>query len=289
MMANSVAIVSDSTAHLPKDWVEKYNLKIAPSVVIWDGDELRDGVDITADEFFNRLANSATMPTTSQPTPAYFKSIYEELLAEGKDILGVHISHKLSGTFASAEQAKALFPEANIENVDTLSAAMGEGWPLLMAVRAAQAGKSLNECKEIVEEASKHTGILLTVETLEFLHRGGRIGGASRLVGTMLSLKPILEVIDGRIEPNENVRTRKKSLNRLVELAVEKIGDRRPVYMAVIHANAIDDAEHVMEMLGEKLPLKARVVTSVAPTVGTHTGPGTVGIAYMAGYDYKAD
>lgn len=288
-MANPVAIVTDSTAYLPKDWIEKYKLRVAPSVVIWDGEELRDGVDITADEFFTRLANSATMPTTSQPTPAYFKSIYEELLAEGKDILGIHISHKLSGTFASAEQAKALFPDANIENVDTLSAAMGEGWPLLMAVRAAEAGKSLDECKAIVEEASKHTGILLTVETLEFLHRGGRIGGAQRLVGTMLNFKPILEVIDGRIEPGERVRTRKKSLNRIVELAVEKIGDRRPVYLSVIHANAVEDAERVMEMIGEQLPLKARVVTSVAPTVGTHTGPGTIGIAYMAGYDYKAE
>ena len=138
-MVNPVAIVTDSTAYIPKDWVEKYNIKVTPSVVIWDGEELRDGVDITADAFFKRLANSPTMPTTSQPTPAYFKNIYENLLAEGKDILGIHISHKLSGTFASAEQAKALFPDANISNVDTLSAAMGEGWPLLMAVRAARA------------------------------------------------------------------------------------------------------------------------------------------------------
>ncbi len=134
------------------------------------------------------------MPTTSQPTPAYFKGIYEEFLAEGKDILGVHVSHKLSGTFASAEQARALFPDANIANVDTLSVSMGEGWPLLMAARAAQAGKSLEECRAIVEEASTHTGILLTVETLEFLHRGGRIGGASRLIGTALNFKPMLAV-----------------------------------------------------------------------------------------------
>lgn len=288
-MANPVAIVSDSTAYLPKDWIEKYNIKIAPSVVIWDGEELRDGVDITADQFFSRLATSPTMPTTSQPTPAYFKSIYEELLAEGKDILGVHISHKLSGTFASAMQAKALFPDANIENVDTLSASMGEGWPLLMAVKASQAGKSLAECKAIVEEASKHTSLLLTVETLEFLHRGGRIGGAQRLVGTMLNFKPILEVIDGRIEPGERVRTRGKSLNRLAELAVERIGDKRPVYLAVIHANAPEDAGKVMEMIGEKLPLKSRVVTDVAPTVGTHTGPGTVGVVSMAGYDFPQE
>ena len=288
-MANPVAIVTDSTAYIPKDWVEKYNIKVTPSVVIWDGEELRDGLDITADAFFKRLANSPTMPTTSQPTPAYFKNIYENLLAEGKDILGIHISHKLSGTFASAEQAKALFPDAKIANVDTLSAAMGEGWPLLMAVCAARAGKSLGECRAIVEEACKHTGILLTVDTLEFLHRGGRIGGASRLIGTMLNFKPILQILDGRIEPRERVRTRKKSLNRLVELAVEEIGDKRPVYMATIHANALDEAELVMEMLGEKLPLSSKITTSVSAAVGTHTGPGTIGIVWMAGYDYKPD
>jgi DegV family protein with EDD domain len=288
-MANSVAIVTDSTAYIPKDWVDKYNIKVAPSVVIWDGEELRDQVDITAEAFFTRLAKSPTMPTTSQPTPAYFKGIYEDLLAEGKDILGVHISHKLSGTFASAEQARALFPDANIINIDTLSVSMGEGWPMLMAIRAAEVGKSLSECRAIVEEASKHTGIYFAVETLEFLHRGGRIGGASRLIGTALNFKPMLTVQEGRIEAVERVRTRKKSLHRLVELVVEEIGNQRPVYMAAIHANAVEDAEMVLEMIAEKVPLKSRIVTGVSPTVGTHTGPGTVGIAWMAGYDYTPD
>lgn len=285
-MANKVAIVSDSTAYLPQDWVEKFNIKIAPSVVIWDGEELRDWYDIKPKEFFSRLSTSSTMPTTSQPTPAYFKSIYEGLLADGYDILGVHISHKLSGTFSSAEQARQMFPGENIENVDTLSASMGEGWPILMAARAVQAGKSLAECRLVVEEACKHTGILLTVETLEFLHRGGRIGGAQRLLGTALNFKPILEVIDGRIEPAERVRTRKKSLSRLVELAAEKIGDKKPVYLAALHANAREEAEQLMEMCSAEMDLVDSVITDVAPTVGTHTGPGTLGLAYMAGYEF---
>jgi DegV family protein with EDD domain len=287
-MGNKVALITDSTAYIPRDWIDKYGIKVAPAVVIWDGEELRDWYDITAEEFFTRLENSSTLPTTSQPTPAYFKDLYEELIAEGKDILGVHISSKLSGTFSSAEQAKAMMPDANVENVDTLSASMGEGWPLLMAVKAAQDGKSLAECRAVAEEACKHTGILLTVNTLEFLHRGGRIGGAKRLLGSALNLKPILQVTDGAIEPAENVRTRKKSLARLADMIIERIGDRRPIYMAAIHANAPEDAEAVLEMIGEKLPLKARMVTSVAPTVGTHTGPGTVGIAYMAGFDYES-
>lgn len=287
-MANKVAIVTDSTAYLPQEWVDKYNIKIAPSLVIWDGEELRDIFDITAPEFFARLAKSETMPTTSQPSPADFKAIYEELLAAGHDILGVHISHKLSGTLASAEQAKAMLPDANIENVDTLSASMGEGWPLLMAVRAAQDGKSLAECKAIVEQACEHTGLLLTVDTLEFLHRGGRIGGAQRLLGTALNFKPLLEVIDGRIEPAERVRTRKKSLQRLAEIVVERIAARSPVYMAALHANALEDAKTTLDIVSSMVETKQTLITDVSPTVGTHTGPGTVGLVFMAGYDYPS-
>jgi DegV family protein with EDD domain len=285
-MANKVALVTDSTAAIPREWVDKYDIPVAPSLVIWDGEELRDYFDLSADQFFNRLAKSDSLPTTSQPSPAAFKSIYDDLLAKGHDILGVHISHKLSGTISSAEQAKALLPEANIENVDTLSASMGEGWPLLMGIRAAEDRKSLAECRAIVEDASRHVGVLVAVKTLEFLHRGGRIGGASRLVGTALSLKPLLEINNGQIEPVENIRTRKKSLVRMVDVALERIGDQRPIYMAVLHANAPKDAELVMEMIKSKVDCKQALITDVAPTIGTHTGPGTVGIAYMAGYDY---
>jgi DegV family protein with EDD domain len=285
-MSNPVSLVTDSTAYLPKDWVEKFNIPIAPSLVIWDGEELRDYFDLTADEFFSRLANSESLPTTSQPSPAVFKEIYEELLSKGHDILGVHISHKLSGTVSSAEQAKAMLPDANIENVDTLSASMGEGWPLLMGMRAAKDGKNLAECKQVVEDAARHVDVLLTVETLEFLHRGGRIGGASRLLGTALSLKPLLEINDGQVEPVENIRTRKKSLARMVQVALERIGDKQPVYLAVLHANAREDAEQVMEMISPQVECRMTLITDVAPTIGTHTGPGTIGIAWMAGYDY---
>ena len=260
--------------------------QLQPPLVIWDGEELQDYFDLNAEQFFSRLADSDTLPTTSQPSPAAFKIIYDELLEQGYDILGVHISHKLSGTFSSAEQAKAMLPEANIENVDTLSASMGEGWPLLMGIRAAKDGKSLAECRAIVAEASQHVGVLLTVETLEFLHRGGRIGGASRLVGTALSLKPLLEINNGQIEPVENIRTRKKSLARMVDVALERIGNQQPVYLAVLHANVKHEAETVMEMISSQLECAQTLIADVAPTIGTHTGPGTVGIAYMAGYDY---
>lgn len=286
-MGNKVALVTDSLAYIPQEWVDKYGIKVASSLVIWDGEELRDIIDISAEDFFKRLAKSETMPTTSQATPMMFKEIYENLLKEDVDILGVYVSHKLSGTLDSAIQAKAMFPEANIENFDTLSCSMGEGWPLLMAVQAAQDGKSLEECKKVVEEACKHTGVILTVETLEFLHRGGRIGGAARLMGTALNLKPLLELTDGRIEPLEKIRTRKKSLARLAEVAVERIAGKSPVYLAALHATARDDAQYVLDLVAEQVNPKQTLITDVSPAVGTHVGPGTVGIAFMAGYDYK--
>jgi DegV family protein with EDD domain len=125
---------------------------------------------------------------------------------------------------------------------------------------------------------------LLLVDTLEFLHRGGRIGGASRFIGSALNLKPILEVQNGRVEPLERVRTKSKAIARMVEVAKERIGDRKPVHLSVIHANALDQAEKVAELLRQQIPSEGLIITDVSPAVGTHTGPGTLGVAYMAGY-----
>ncbi len=283
-MANKVAIVTDSTATIPEKWIKKYGIEFAPSLVLWDGEELRDGIDITPDDFFIRLANSSTIPTSSQPSPGDFHAIYEKLLKKGYDILSIHLSPKLSGTMDSAEQAKKMLPKENIELVNTWSVSLGEGWPILMAAKAAKAGKTLAECKKIAEDAVTHSGIYLTVNTLEFLHRGGRIGGAARLLGSVLSLKPILTVAEGQIEPVEKIRTRKKALKHLVAVVGEQIQDKSNIHMAVIHANALEDAERVMEMVKEKYDISESLITAVAPTIGTHTGPGTIGLAYMAGY-----
>lgn len=284
-MANKVAVVTDSTAYLPQEWVEQYGISVIPLLVVWGQEELYDNVDIGAGEFFTRLTTADVMPSTSQPSPNAFKEVYEVLAGKGFDILSVHISSKLSGTINSAEQAKAMLPDANIEIVDSLTTIMGTGWPALFAARAAQQGADLATCKQIAETARDNVYTLFAVDTLEFLHRGGRIGGAAHLLGTALNLKPILYVQDGAIESLEKVRTRKKSLVRLVELALEQIGDKRPVFMGVSHANAEDDANQVLEMLKEQVEVKESVLTYVSPVIGTHTGPGTVALSFMYGYD----
>jgi DegV family protein with EDD domain len=261
-----------------------HDIHIVPSLVIWGGEELRDGVDVQPAEFYQRLASAKELPTTSQPTPASFKDMYEKLLKDGfKDIVSMHVSSKFSGTIASAEQAKALVPDANVEIVDGLSASMGTAWPILKASEAAKAGKSFKEVVEIAKEATLHTGVFLMVDTLEFLHRGGRIGGGARFLGTTLNVKPILEVQDGKLETVERVRTKNKAMDRMVELLVERVGSRTPVKLAAIHANAEDDGNWLLDEAKKKLKLEQAILTAVSPAVGTHTGPGTLGYAYMAG------
>ncbi len=283
-MTKKVAVVTDSTATIPPEWMEKYGIKFAPSLVLWDGEELRDVIDLSPEDFFNRLENSSSHPTTSQPTPLDFKNIYSDLLDQGYDILSIHLSAKLSGTMSSAIQAKDMLGNKNIEIIDTQSISFGEAWPVLMAVEAAEQGKSLAECTQIAEKASQHTGIYLTVKTLKYLHRGGRIGGAQRLLGSALSMKPILTIADGLIEPVDKIRTRKKALRQLVDVVVENVSGKENVHMAFLHANALEDAQKVMEMTSEKIEITNSIFSAVSPTIGTHTGPGTVGIAYMAGY-----
>ena len=284
-MANKIAVVLDSTTTLPKDFLKGLEIRIAPAIIIWGQEEMRDGVDIQPDEFFRRLAAAKEMPSTSQATPIMFQEIYAELLAKGYDLLVVTISSKLSGMYTSAVQAKEMFPDAKIEVVDSLTGTMTIGLSLTKVAEAIKAGASLQECRQILEHALANTGVLLTVDTLEYLHRGGRIGGATKFLGSALKLKPILEVVNGSFEGLEKVRTRSKALDRLVDLTLERIGDRRPIEIAALHADARQVAEDVIEKFKQRVDTVRTVVTSVSPGVGVHLGPGTVGLAFLAGVE----
>jgi DegV family protein with EDD domain len=278
-----VAVVTDSTAYIPKELVQKYDLRIAPQVLVWGDQTYKDGVDIQPGEFYTRLAGNKVMPSTSQASPQSFHEIYCELLDKGYEILAILLSEKLSGTIASAIQAKELIGDASIEIFDSQTTAMAMGFQVLEVARAAEAGASMQECLALAEKNRDHTGVVFAVDTLEFLHRGGRIGGASRFLGTALSLKPILGISDGQVVAIDKVRTRKKSLNYLLDLLQNRIGDQKPVRIASLHANAQEDARY---LVGEAVRLfdPVEVIFSeVSPVVGTHAGPGTVGLAYMAG------
>jgi DegV family protein with EDD domain len=280
---SKVAIVTDSTAYLPAELVNQYHLTIAPQILIWGGETFRDGVDIQPAEFYTRLKKASVMPTTSQVTIASFEEIFQRLLGEGYDVLALLISKLISGTIDSALQAREMFPGARIEIWDTRSTAMAMGFQVLSVARLAEQGASLAECKALAEKASEHTGVVFAVDTLEFLHRGGRIGGGTRFLGSALNIKPILELTGGRVEAVERVRTRKKSLLRLVEIVEERIRDRKPIRLATLHANAPEEAREVLEIANQRIGAIESVFSEVSPVVGTHAGPGVVGLAYMAG------
>lgn len=286
-MSNKVAIVTDSTAYLPDEHIQQNHITVTPLGVLWDDQVLLDGVDIKPGEFYKRLATSESLPTTSQVTPAVMQSTFRSLLEEGLDVLGIFVSSKISGTFQSAVRAREMLPSAmdNIVVMDSLWTTMAMGFPVLTAARAAQAGASLVECQKIAQHACENTGVLFVVETLEFMRRGGRIGGAQAFLGSVLNIKPVLEMKDGQIEAIEKIRTKQKALQRVVELTSERLKGRTSIRIAVTHANSEDDAALLLESAREQLGPIETISTPLSPVIGTHAGPGTVALNFMSGID----
>jgi DegV family protein with EDD domain len=282
---SKVAIITDSTAYIPEELLKELNISVAPQVLIWGEETFREGVDITPNEFYKRLANAKIMPSTSQVAIVDMKAAYENLLENDYDILGIFISAKLSGTMQSAIQAREMLPKAadKITIIDSNSTAMAMGFQVLLAARAAKEGVSLAECQKIAEKAREHTGVYFVVDTLEFLRRGGRIGGAQALLGSALNIKPILELREGRIESLEKVRTKSKAIERMVELVTQRVGHQTPVRLATLHANAEAEARAALDAAVLQLQPIETVFASVSPVIGTHAGPGTIGLAFMAG------
>jgi DegV family protein with EDD domain len=274
------ALVTDSTAYIPQELINQYNIHVAPQVLIWGETSYLDGVDIQPDEFYQRLTESDVHPTTSQATVASFHSIYEPLIAENIPILTIVLSEKLSGTLQSAKQAKEMFPGAVIELIDSRTTAMAMGFQVLAAARARESGASFEDAISIAKKAREQTAVFFVVDTLEYLHRGGRIGGASRLFGTALNIKPLLHIDDGQVESFEKVRTKSKAIDRMLDVVVEKLEGAELIRLAALHVAAESEAVHVLEEAKKRVNAVESMITVVSPVVGNHAGPGTVGIVY---------
>jgi DegV family protein with EDD domain len=275
-----VAIVTDSTCNLPVELVEEYGLHVIPQVLIWDGATLRDGVDITVADFYQRLATSESVPTTSQASAGQFVEFFSEVAKTAESIVAILISDELSGTLDSARAAKDMMEGTPIEIVDSRSTAMGLGFVVLTAARAARQGLSAAEVADVARAVVPKVKVMFVVDTLEYLHRGGRIGGARRLLGSMLSVKPLLHLVDGRIEALENVRTKKKAVARLLELAVADVAGQ-PVRAAVMDAVAPQEAEQISRSVQELMKPLEIIRSELTPVIGAHVGPGTVGVVYF--------
>ena len=282
---SKVAIVTDSTSYIPRELREKYPITVVPQVVIWESVSYEDDITITPEQFYSRLKTAKVMPTTSQVSVVNMHKAFSNCLEQGYEVLGIFVSSKLSGTYQSALLGKDQLDSGKekVEILDSETTAMAMGFQVLAVARAALDGASIVDCKALAEKSRAYTGVYLTVDTLEFLHRQGRIGGAQRFLGTALNLKPILTVEGGRVEPVERVRTRGKALERVVEIIAEKCAGKSPVRVATLHANAQGDAKIMLDKITPLINPAESIFTEVSPAVGANTGPGTVGLAFMAG------
>lgn len=278
-----VAIITDSSAYLPQELVEELDIRVVPLTLHWDGESYRDGEDIRAEEFYLRLAQSNTIPTTSQTTVGEFERLFKELLDQDMAVFAILISSDISGTVESAFQAQKNFPDAPLEVMDSRLVSMALGFMVISVARAARDGASLAECKALAEEVYPKIGVYFTVDTLKYLNKGGRINTAKRLVGSALNIKPLMEIREGKIELVESVRSRKKALRRMLDLVERDIAGREPVRISTFHALAEEDNQALMEEAVERFNPIETITTHVSPVIGAHTGPGTLSIAYMAG------
>lgn len=277
-MAGRVAVVTDSTAYLPDGLADTLGLTVIPLQVVLGGVAGAEGSDVTPADVADALARWVPV-STSRPTPADFAGAYRSALDAGAaGVVSLHLSSELSGTWDAARLAAKEVGDDVIRVVDSRSAAMGLGFPVLAAAEAARAGGSIEDVYAAAVRTEERTSTLFYVDTLEYLRRGGRIGAARALLGTALSVKPILHVDDGRIVPLEKVRTASKGVARLEALAVQAAGEDE-VDVAVHHLAAADRAATLADRLRARLPrLRTLYESEIGAVVGAHVGPGLVGV-----------
>ena len=280
---NPVVIVTDSSAYLPDEVIVNYPIRVVTLSVNWDGQSYRDGVDIKAAEFYSLLAVSSSLPTTSQVTTGQFEVMFNELMAAGYDVLALPISSGISSTYQSAASLLSHYPADRLVLLDTKLVSMALGFQVLAAARAAADGASLTGCKEAALRAYDQIGVYFTVDTLKYLAAGGRINSAKRLLGSALDIKPILEIRDGKIELVSSVISRRKAVERMLAFVEKGIGRRSPVRISVFHAMALEAARELLATAQTRFSPVESILAEVSPVIGSHTGPGTLAIAFQAG------
>jgi DegV family protein with EDD domain len=280
MTPQKVAVVTDSSANIPQQIVDALGIHVMPLWLIWDEQKYLDGIDMTPQEFCQRLRGSKTLPTSSQPTALEFQNFFNQVAAECDAIVAILASSRISGTVASAEAAKAEMPGLPIEVVDSKFSSMGLGLISMVAARAAAEGSSIDEVAQVALEVRDRVRLLFVVDTLEYLHRGGRIGGAKRLLGTALRIKPILHFHEGQIEPLAQARTKKKALAELMNIIENWLPGDRMEEAAVVNVDCSEDGLQLLEQIKDRFQPDQIHLGDVSPVVSTHVGPGALGVAF---------
>lgn len=282
MDAHKIIVVTDSSAYIPETALAGLDVAVIPLWLFWDSDRLQDGVDIDSTTFYNRLKQSKSLPTSSQPSPAEFVDFFQHVAPAGEAIVAVLASSKISGTVASARAAQEQLPTLNIRVVDSLSSSMGLGLEVLAAARTIAAGGAIDEAVLAAEAMREKVQFLFVVDTLEYLQRGGRIGRAKRLLGTALNIKPILQFREGVIESVSQERTKRKALARMMEIAEERLGGNQMAEAAIVDVAAEEEGNAVAEMVVSRFGAPVIHRSPVSPVVGTHVGPGAIGLAFYS-------
>ena len=274
-----VKIITDSVADLPSEVVEDLGITVVPLNVRFGTEVYRDGIDLTAEQFYDKLLHSETLPVTSVPTPQAFADAYSRLAEETGEILSIILSSKLSGTHEVALQSIGLMKQkCRVEIIDSQWAVMAQGFIVMKAAKAAQAGASLDEVMDITRKTISRVDFRAAFDTLEYLRRGGRIGKAQAFLGSMLRVNPIITIKDGVVEPAGRTRSRAKALDHLYNFAMSYSYIEE---MAVEDAACPDDAEALVEQLNRKFPKDRIYRSKTTPVIGTHTGPGLLLVAVL--------
>ena len=275
-----VRILTDSTADLPESWRREYGVEMIPLYVHFGDEVFRDQVELSSDEFFARLeADKERLPQTSQPSPADFAEVYRRLAAEGDTVVSIHISEKLSGTVQSARMARELVPEADVRIVDSGLVTACLGQVVMACARAARRGASADEVVALAEEVKKRTNLFGAIDTLEYLQRGGRIGRAQALLGSLLDMKPIVTLADGVVAPAARVRGRRRVIPELVRLFAEAVGDGR-AEVILLYGARTEGLEELRQAVLDTGRVTELRTAQIGPVVGTHAGPGVLGLSY---------
>lgn len=272
-----IAILTDSTCDLPQELREKHDIRVIPLQLIWGEETLYDGRDIDAETFYKRLPVDPIHPKTSQPSVGDFAELYKQIGEVADEIVAVLISSELSGIIASAEGAKEMV-DIPVHVVDSRTVSLGLGMIVMSAVETREAGADSAAIVAAAERRAANSRAVIMVDTLEYLHKGGRIGGAARLLGTALDLKPVLHLVDGRLEPVSRVRTRSKAIARMLEVAIDGLDRDAPLGGAVLHSAAPEDAARVAEQYQALYNPQEFMVSQVTPIIGVHVGPRALGV-----------
>ncbi len=276
-----IRIIADTTCALPKDLARSLNITMMPQIIIFGEETFRDDTELDTAGFLKKLRASPTLPKTAAPPPALYTPVLKEMLAKGDTVLILVPSGEVSGTLRSAEVAAQDFPGAPIHIVDTRSIAGILGAMVLLADRWVKKGLPIKEILARLEKLKTIQRTYFVVDTLEYLHKGGRIGGAKRLVGEMLQVKPILRILDGKVAPYEQQRTQKRALARLTELVAAECPKGEGSFLCVMQADAEETAKGLVDGLKQQTGAKEIPIYELPPAIVTHGGPGTVAVGYF--------